>query len=90
MEGTFGLIQDMLRAATENNSAGFITLAAFKLNEFVLSDHDFLDERGGTEDLLVTFRLVESGNDFGTCGHSQTFDAFEVGVLDDHHPHVCE
>mmetsp|Transcript_2347 Transcript_2347/g.5543 ORF Transcript_2347/g.5543 Transcript_2347/m.5543 type:complete len:411 (-) Transcript_2347:231-1463(-) len=82
MQGSLGLIQDMLRASPEHDGTGFSLGASRKLDDLVFTDHDLFDAFAAPKDRHL--RVFEGRRDVSTQHCSKAFATIKVGVLNRH------
>ena len=82
MKGALSLINDVDAGTADNNRAGLIALAASKLNDLVLTDHELVNLGAATEN--IGLGVVEGGEDLGTEDGRESFHTVEIGVLNNH------
>ena len=54
------------------------------MDNLVFSNHDLLDQFTLTQDFVLSLWVIESTQNLGSGGSSESLDAIEVSVLDDH------
>lgn len=81
MKWAFSLVENMLTRTAQHNGASFITFATRESDNFILTNEDLLDWIASTQNLLWTFRIVESWEDLSSQSCWNALNAFKISVL---------
>jgi hypothetical protein len=84
VQGSLSFIQNVFAWTSQHDCAGFISLAAWKSDNFIFSNEDFLNRVTSSKNFLWPLRTVESGNDLCSQSSWYSLDSLEISVFDHH------
>jgi len=90
VQGSFSFVEDVVVCSSQHDGACAFGLAALEMDEFVFTDHDFLNQVTVAQQVAEAVGVVEGAEDVSSGHSTESLHSVEVCVFDADDAGLCE